>query len=64
MMAAAADGGDAGGRLLLITYHYVRDDTYPYPGIHPITPSQLRETDRGLSQRFHMASIEQAEDFL
>jgi peptidoglycan/xylan/chitin deacetylase (PgdA/CDA1 family) len=58
------DGNGAGGRLLLVTYHYVRDETYPYPGIHPITPSQFREQIAALRERFAMASIEQAEAFV
>jgi len=63
-MTVPADRTGAGGRLLLVTYHYIRDETYPYAGIHPITPSQLREQIGILSERFSMASIGQAEGFV
>jgi peptidoglycan/xylan/chitin deacetylase (PgdA/CDA1 family) len=59
-----ADGNGAGGRLLLVTYHYIRDETYPYSGIHPIAPSQLREQIGILGKNFSLASIGQAEEFV
>ena len=59
-----ADGNGAGGRLLLVTYHYVRDETYPYSGIHPVTPAQLRQQIDMLGRNFNLASIGQAEGFL
>jgi peptidoglycan/xylan/chitin deacetylase (PgdA/CDA1 family) len=56
--------GNGGGRLLLVTYHYVRDETYPYAGIHPITPARFREQIDTLGRSFNLASIDQAEAFL
>ena len=49
---------------MLVTYHYIRDEIYPYPGIHPITPSQLREQIGILGKNFNLASIDQAEGFI
>jgi peptidoglycan/xylan/chitin deacetylase (PgdA/CDA1 family) len=59
-----ADGNGAGGRLLLVTYHYIRDETYPHAGIHPVTPAQLREQIEMLGRNFNLASIDQAEKFV
>jgi peptidoglycan/xylan/chitin deacetylase (PgdA/CDA1 family) len=59
-----ADGNGAGARLLLVTYHYVRDETYPYAGIHPVTPARLREQIDMLGRSFDLTSIDQAEAFL
>ena len=52
------------GRLLLVTYHYVRDDTYFFPGIHPITTAQFKEQVIGLTDRFRMASVAESEAFV
>jgi peptidoglycan/xylan/chitin deacetylase (PgdA/CDA1 family) len=63
-VTASSEERDPRSRLLLITYHYIRDDVLPYPGIHPITIAELRNQIVGLMGRFHMASVSEAEEFV
>lgn len=50
-------------RLLVLTYHYVRDAGGPFPGIHPISAAQLTRQLRELSETLHVATPEQVRDF-
>ena len=53
------------GKLLIVTYHYVRDPKATrYPGIHPITPAAFAAQVDDLRSRYHMATPEEAERFL
>jgi peptidoglycan/xylan/chitin deacetylase (PgdA/CDA1 family) len=52
------------GRLLLVNYHYVRDDKYPYGGIHPITVDAFSCQIERLRARLHLALPAEAEAFI
>ena len=51
------------GRLLVITYHYVREQGGMYPGIHPVSVEELSNHIDQLKQKYHPASIEQVAKF-
>ena len=52
-------------KLLIITYHYIRNpEKYPYPGIHSIPCSTFETQLRHLSQSYHMATPLEVEAFL
>src|SRR5262245_47702732 len=51
-------------RLLLVNYHYVRDDIYPHGGIYPVAPVALRQQITRMSERLHMARPADAESFV
>jgi len=53
-----------GGRLLVITYHYVRSSGGPYPGIHPVDKEKLSKQITMLKKVFHAASVGEVEDFV
>lgn len=51
--------------LLFVNYHYIRDPgQYAHPGIHPISPKDFAAQVDWLSDRFHMATPEEAEAFV
>jgi peptidoglycan/xylan/chitin deacetylase (PgdA/CDA1 family) len=52
------------GRLLLVNYHYVRDDRYPYGGIHPVTLDAFSAQIDRLRARLHLAMPAEAEAFI
>jgi peptidoglycan/xylan/chitin deacetylase (PgdA/CDA1 family) len=52
-----------GGRLLIITYHYVREKGGAYPGIHPVSEKELSSHISKLKQKYRPVSIEQALNF-
>lgn len=55
----------AGGSLLLVNYHYVRDPAlYCYPGIHPLSPAGLGRQVERLASLLHVATPDEAEAFL
>jgi peptidoglycan/xylan/chitin deacetylase (PgdA/CDA1 family) len=52
-------------RLLLVTYHYLRDPTSaPFPGIYPLAMGAFAAQVDDLAGRFHIARPEEAERFL
>lgn len=51
------------GRLLVVTYHYIREKGGPYPGIHPVSAEVLSQQIGNLLQTFHPASIQEVSDF-
>ncbi len=52
-----------GGRLLIITYHYVRDNGGPYPGIHPVSADALARQIEELRQHYHPATLSEVSEF-
>ena len=51
--------------LLFVNYHYIRDPAqYIYPWIHPIAPDDFTAQVDWLSDRFHMASPEEAQAYI
>ena len=58
-------GGEqnSSGRLLIITYHYIRKSGGPYPGIHPVSDSDLSQQLDMLRQVYHPASVTEVSDF-
>ena len=52
------------GRLLIVTYHYVREQGGVYPGIHPVSARELSIHINKLKQKYYPASIEQISDFI
>ena len=50
-------------RLLVVTYHYVRDRGGPYPGIHPISAKKLRQQILMLLHSYTPGSVEDVTDF-
>ena len=52
-----------GGRLLVITYHYIRKHGGPYPGIHPVSEDDLFNDIARLKQQYYPASIQEVSDF-
>ncbi|HEV7276278.1 MAG TPA: polysaccharide deacetylase family protein [Devosiaceae bacterium] len=53
------------GRLLLVNYHYVRDPkVYAYPGIHPLSPEQLRRQVGKLGSTLELLTPGEAEAYL
>jgi peptidoglycan/xylan/chitin deacetylase (PgdA/CDA1 family) len=51
------------GRLLVLTYHYVREKGGPYAGIHPISAVDLSQQIQKLKQHFHPAAAQEVEAF-
>ncbi len=51
------------GKLLVISYHYVRDQGGKYPGIHPVSALELSDHIYKLKKQYRPVSIEQAENF-
>ena len=51
------------GRLLVITYHYVREAGGPYPGIHPVSAETLGQQIDFLLHCYHPASVQEVHDF-
>jgi len=52
------------GRLLVVSYHYIRDQGGKYPGIHPISATELSDHINKLKHQYHPASIEQVSNFI
>ena len=52
------------GRLLVLTYHYIRDAGGGYPGIHPITSDEFSDQIYFLKKHLHPATVREVEDFL
>ena len=51
--------------LLFVNYHYIRDPAlYKHPGIHPISAEDFSTQVDWLSDRFHMATPQEAEAFV
>lgn len=42
--------------LLVVTYHYLAEATFPYPGIHPLTPQQFKDQVEVLGRCFEFIS--------
>lgn len=56
--------GTCSHRLLVVTYHYVRDPArYTYPGIHPIAPDAFRAQIDKLRSRFHIATPDEVDAY-
>lgn len=51
-------------RLLIITYHYVRDRGGPYPGIHPISGEALKQQIKMLLSKMNAATPEEVIAFI
>lgn len=52
-----------GGRLLIVTYHYVRGHGGPYPGIHPVSRDTLEQQIERLRRQYHPASPAEVSGF-
>lgn len=52
-----------GGRLLVLTYHYIREKGGPYAGIHPIRPDEISAHIRLLKEFLHPATKEEVSGF-
>lgn len=50
-------------RLLVITYHYVREAGGPYPGIHPMSTGAIFEQLEALVSTMHAATPEEVSEF-
>ena len=51
------------GRLLVLTYHYIREKSGPYPGIHPTSATDLSRQIQILKQHYHPATAQEVEAF-
>lgn len=51
-------------RLLILTYHYIRSAGGPFPGIHPMTPTEFRAHVEALRASLHAATPEEALAFV
>ena len=51
-------------KLLILSYHYIRDSIYPYPGIHSLTSESFREQILFLKKNFHSATPDEIEEFV
>lgn len=52
-----------GGRLLVVTYHYVREQGGLYPGIHPVTREDLAQQIIRLKDKFHAVDLSEVIEF-
>ena len=51
--------------LLVINYHYIRSDcSFPYPGIHPISPEELEFQLSELAKHFEFINLSILEDLI
>ena len=53
-----------GGRLLILTYHYVRETGGQFPGIHPTSENELSSQLDKLKNKYHKATLGEASDFI
>ena len=52
------------GKLLVVTYHYVRDSGGNFPGIHPISEDKLSRQIGSLAKKYHKATPNEVSKFV